>query len=105
MEQILSILVDNAMRYAPEQSTVHVVLDKQAKGCVLSVIDHGPGIPDSEKKKVFDRFYRGSQSRSDPNHFGLGLAVAQEISAIHGGQLWLTDTPGGGATFKVLLPY
>ena len=105
VKQILSILVDNALRYAPEKSTVHVSLDKQAKGCVLSVIDHGPGIPDSEKKKVFDRFYRGSRSRSDPNHFGLGLAVAQELSAIHGGNLWLSDTPGGGATFKVMLPY
>ena len=105
VKQILSILVDNALRYAPEKSTVHVALDKQAKGCVLSVIDHGPGIPDSEKKKVFDRFYRGSQSRSDPNHFGLGLAVAQELAAIHGGDLWLSDTPGGGATFKVMLPY
>ena len=104
VKQILSILVDNALRYAPEKSTVHVSLDKQAKGCVLAVIDHGPGIPDSEKKKVFDRFYRGSQSRSDPNHFGLGLAVAQELAAIHGGTLWLSDTPGGGATFKVFFP-
>ena len=105
VKQFLSILVDNALRYAPEKSTVHVALDKMAKGCVLSVVDHGPGIADSEKKKVFDRFYRGSQSRSDPNHFGLGLAVAQELSAIHGGSLWLSDTPGGGATFKVMLPY
>ena len=104
VKQILSILVDNALRYAPEKSTVHVSLDNQAKGCVLSVIDHGPGIPDSEKKKVFDRFYRGSQSRSDPNHFGLGLAVAQELAAIHGGTLWLSDTPDGGATFTVFFP-
>ena len=105
VKQVLSILVDNALRYAPENSTVHLSLEKQSKGCVLSVVDHGPGIADSEKKKVFDRFYRGSQSRSDPNHFGLGLAVAQELAAIHGGKLWLTDTPGGGATFKVMLPY
>ena len=105
VKQILSILVDNALRYAPEKSTVHVSLEKQSKGCLLSVIDHGPGIPDSEKKKVFDRFYRGSQSRTDPNHFGLGLAVAQELAAIHGGDLRLTDTPGGGATFTVMLPY
>ena len=105
VKQILSILVDNALRYAPEKSTVHVSLEKQSKGCLLSVIDHGPGIPDSEKKKVFDRFYRGSKSRTDPNHFGLGLAVAQELAAIHGGDLRLTDTPGGGATFTVMLPY
>jgi len=105
VKQILSILVDNALRYAPEKSTVHLCMEKQSKGCVMSVVDHGPGIPDSEKKKVFDRFYRGSQSRSDPNHFGLGLAVAQELAAVHGGRLWLTDTPGGGATFSVFLPY
>lgn len=105
VKQILSILVDNALRYAPEKSTVHLCMEKQSKGCVMSVVDHGPGIPDSEKKKVFDRFYRGSQSRSDPNHFGLGLAVAQELAAVHGGRLWLTDTQGGGATFSVFLPY
>ena len=104
VKQIMAILVDNALRYAPERSTIHLTVEQQSKGYVLSVADHGPGIGDSEKKKVFDRFYRGSQSRSDPNHFGLGLAVAQELSLVHGGQISVGDTPGGGATFKVFFP-
>ena len=104
IRQLLAILVDNALRYAPTGSAIQLSLEKQGRWCVLSVADQGPGIADGEKKKVFDRFYRGSQSRSDPNHFGLGLAVAQELAAIHSGRMAVTDTPGGGATFSVFFP-
>ena len=62
---------------------------------MLSVADQGPGVPDAEKKKIFDRFYRGSQSRTDPSHFGLGLSVAWELAAVHGGKISVSDTPGG----------
>ena len=104
IRQIVAILTDNALRYAPAGSTVVMKLRQHGSHCLLSVIDQGPGIPDSEKKKVFDRFYRGSASRSDPDHFGLGLSVAQELARIHGGEILLTDNPGGGADFTLILP-
>ena len=104
VKQILSILMDNALRYAPKGTAVTLLLRQQGTNCLICVIDRGPGIPDNEKKKVFDRFYRGSVSRSDPDHFGLGLSVAQELARVHGGQLLLSDTPGGGATFTLKLP-
>lgn len=66
IRQLLSILTDNALRYAPVGSAVLLSLVSQGRSCVLSVADQGPGVPDAEKKKIFDRFYRGSQSRTDP---------------------------------------
>lgn len=104
VRQMLAILADNALRYAPEGSAVTLKLETAEEGCLFRVIDHGPGISDSEKKRVFDRFYRGSASRSDPDHFGLGLSVALELARIHGGDVTVSDTPGGGATFTISLP-
>ena len=103
VRQMLAILTDNALRYAPMGTAVTLQLQTEENMCIFRVIDHGPGIPDSEKKRVFDRFYRGSASRSDPDHFGLGLSVAKELARIHGGDVTLTDTPDGGATFSITL--
>ena len=64
----------------------------------------GPGVPDADKRRIFDRFARGDPSRTDKAHFGLGLAVAAEIAALHGAGLQVQDTPGGGATFVVSWP-
>ena len=104
VRQMLTILTDNALRYAPEGSTVTLKLEAAGEGCRFYVSDHGPGIPDSEKQHVFDRFYRGSASRSNPDHFGLGLSVALELAKVHGGEVTVSDTPGGGATFTISLP-
>ena len=105
VRQMLAILTENALRYAPEGTTVTLQLDWSENTCMFRVIDHGPGIPDSEKKRVFDRFYRGSASRSDPDHFGLGLSVALELARVHGGNLTVNDTPDGGATFDIEMPW
>ena len=105
LRQILAIVTDNALRYAPGGSTVTWELRTGETGCSLRCMDHGPGIDDGEKKRVFDRFYRGSASRTDPNHFGLGLSVARELAALHGGSITAEDTPGGGATFCIVLPF
>ena len=68
------------------------------------VSDNGPGIPDTQKEIIFERFQRLDDSRKDKSHFGLGLPIAKEIISLHGGTLSLEDTPGGGATFRILLP-
>ena len=67
----------------------------------LAVQDHGPGIPDAEKARVFDRFYSADPSRTDKHNFGLGLSVAKELARLHHADLTVTDTPGGGAKFAV----
>ena len=83
---------------------MELILRVDEKYCRFTVTDHGPGIADPEKERVFDRFYRGNTSRSDPNHFGLGLSVARELARVHGGSVTVADTPGGGASFTITLP-
>lgn len=104
LRQLLTILVDNALRYAPAGSSIRLSAQAKGRHCLLSVADRGPGVTDAEKDRIFDRFYRGSESRADPSHFGLGLSVARELAAIHNGSITVTDTPGGGATFQITLP-
>ena len=63
----------------------------------------GPGVPDADKKRVFERFVWGENARNDPRHHGPGLAMAAELAALYGGRLWVQDT-SGGATFCMELP-
>ena len=110
LEQILSILIDNAMYYSsPEEYSNNMpVIELKAQAAkhhiAISVIDYGPGIPDEKKDMIFDRFFRGDLSRKDKSHFGLGLSVAKELACLHNGDLTLSDTPGGGCTFTLKLP-
>lgn len=103
IEQVLSILLDNALSYTPKQGSICLSLQTISDKLIFQISDNGPGIPDSEKEAVFDRFYRCDKSHKDKNHFGLGLCIAQEIVRMHKGKICLEDTPGGGATFQVIL--
>lgn len=103
MEQVLTILLDNALSYTPAGGTIRLSLQVISDKLIFQVADSGVGIPDSEKKAIFERFYRCDKSHNDKNHFGLGLSIAQEIVRMHKGKLWVEDTPGGGATFQVIL--
>lgn len=101
IKQLLGILLNNALVYSPPTSPVCLRASLTKNTVTLSVIDHGSGIPDAEKKLVFHRFYRCDKSRTDKSHFGLGLSVAREIAGAHNALLKVNDTPGGGATFSV----
>ncbi|MCD7761031.1 MAG: HAMP domain-containing histidine kinase [Clostridiales bacterium] len=101
--QLLSVLLSNALDHTPAGTAVELTARVEGSCAVLSVVDHGPGIPDGEKEAVFRRFYRAEQSRTDKGHFGLGLPIAQELARQLGGQLTLEDTPGGGASFSLRL--
>lgn len=104
ISQALAILIDNALTYVPEGGVIRLSARQEASSVALFVSDNGPGIPDSEKDSVFQRFYRSDTSRNDKQHFGLGLCIAKEIALLHHGTLTILDTPGGGATFKLKLP-
>lgn len=103
IEQVLSILLDNALSYTPSGGKIFLSLQSSSNQMILRVADTDIGIPDSEKKAVFDRFYRCDKSHKDKAHFGLGLCIAQEIIHLHKGRLWVEDTPEGGATFVIVL--
>lgn len=104
--QVLSILLDNAVSYTPAGGTVTLSLKPahRRNAVCFGVADTGPGIPDSEKPLVFDRFYRSSAGREAKNHFGLGLCIAHEVTTSMQGRLWVEDAPGGGAAFYFTLP-
>ena len=102
--QLLSILLDNAVSYSGQHSTISLQAEETKHSLSIAVIDHGPGIPDSEKALVFERFYRTDKSRNDKSHFGLGLSIAQELAHLHKGNLSVSDTEGGGCTFILKLP-
>ena len=102
--QLLSILLDNALSYVPAGGKISLSLKKEPGAAAISVTDNGPGIPDSEKESVFQRFYRSDNSRNDKQHFGLGLCIAREIALLHRGSLTVSDAPEGGAVFTLRLP-
>lgn len=104
LEQILGILIDNASHYSPEGSKIRLTAEIYPRQIVFSVIDHGPGIADKDKPYIYDRFFMVDKSRTERDHFGLGLCIAKELTEMHGGTIRLSDTPGGGCTFSVFLP-
>jgi two-component system, OmpR family, sensor kinase len=105
IRQVLTNLVNNAGRFAPKDSQVTVTVSSAEGKHRLSVTDHGDGIPSALREKVFDRFYRADNSRNrDTGGSGLGLAIAKSIVAAHGGEIWIEETSGGGATFILELP-
>lgn len=104
ISQLFSILLDNAGAYTPANGKVEISLNSDRNRFSFTVSDNGPGIPDSEKQRIFRRFYRCDQSRTDKNHFGLGLGIAKEIVTLHHGTIQVKDSPEGGAAFQLLLP-
>jgi len=99
IEQVLTILIDNAISYTPANGKVRLSLEAQGGKLKFKVQDNGSGISDHDKKMIFERFYRIEQSHTDKEHFGLGLSIAREIIRLHKGKLWVEDAPEGGAVF------
>jgi two-component system OmpR family sensor kinase len=100
-------LMGNAQRYSPVGSPIElgVGVDLRRKMGVIAIIDHGRGIPPQMRDKIFQRFWRADTSRTrETGGSGLGLAIVAAIVSSHGGIIEVDETPGGGATFRVLLP-
>jgi signal transduction histidine kinase len=101
--QILRILLDNALRHAPPREPVTVTLATTGAVTTIRVADAGPGVPESEREQIFERFRRGSTVGAGDGGFGLGLAIGRELARRMGGELRLE--PGGpGAAFALDLP-
>jgi two-component system sensor histidine kinase MprB len=92
-------LLHNAGKWSPDGGTVTV----RVRGGEIRVIDHGSGVRDEEKRRVFERFHRAADARDVPGS-GLGLAIVEQVAIDHGGSARVEDTPGGGATFIVRIP-
>ena len=96
-------LVTNAIAYAPERSTIHIEARPAAEHRVdLRVADEGPGIPEDDLPRVFERFYRVDKSRArDPGGTGLGLAIVKHLVELHGGSVRVENGANGGARFTI----
>jgi two-component system OmpR family sensor kinase len=109
LRQVLTNLLANAIRFSPEGAKVEVLMGElrgAEKGSVaLEVRDHGVGVPEELREKIFERFFRADNSRNrETGGSGLGLAIAKSIIDRHGGSIVASETPGGGATFRITLP-
>jgi signal transduction histidine kinase len=104
IDQLLSNLIGNAVKYAGESSVVEVTVTPSSGGSAhVQVHDEGPGIPADKLAMIFEPFQRIDDSGAKKG-LGLGLSIAREIALLHGGAIWVDSAPGRGATFHVRLP-
>lgn len=104
--ELLSILINNAVKYSPENKKIEVNLKKRKGKVIIEVTDEGSGITAKDIPYIFDRFYRADTSRnkSKTDGFGLGLSIAKSIVDIHNGDIKVESEVGKGSKFKILLP-
>lgn len=105
LAEALANLLGNAIKYTGEDKRIRLEAAQDEKNVLLRVIDNGPGIPQREHRKIFDKFYRIQDPVTrDIEGSGLGLAMVQHITQSHGGKITLASEPGKGATFTLVLP-
>jgi two-component system sensor histidine kinase KdpD len=110
LDQVLTNLIENAVRYTPPESPIDVCASGEGKQIILSVADRGPGVPPSELERIFDKFYRVQQRRSGGHVLassmgsGLGLAVCKGLVEANGGSIQAELREGGGLVVSVTLP-
>jgi two-component system OmpR family sensor kinase/two-component system sensor histidine kinase BaeS len=103
--QVLANLLTNANKYAPEGARVRLAASKVGDEVEFAVSDNGPGLGDEELEHVFDRFWRAESGETQAvGGTGLGLAIAKSLVELHGGAISADSEPGGGATFRFVLP-
>jgi len=103
IRQVISILLDNALKYTPEGGKVTVTVRETNGWAALEVSDTGVGIPEDQLPLIFERFYRADKARASSGA-GLGLSIARQIAEAHGGRIEVESTPGEGSKFTLLLP-
>ncbi|GHO42832.1 ATP-binding protein [Ktedonospora formicarum] len=107
MDQVITNLLENAVRYTPAGSPLEVSVEVVEHNVLVSIGDYGPGIPVDDLERIFDKFYRVLGTRrtsSSTMGTGLGLAVCRGLVEAHGGHIWAENRQGGGALFRFTLP-
>jgi signal transduction histidine kinase len=106
LHRMILNLLDNAARHTPEGATIELRLSRQGDDAVVEVADDGPGIPQTMRTQIFDRFVRGEgpADTARGTGTGLGLAIVSAVAASHGGTVEVTDSASGGALFRARIP-
>jgi PAS domain S-box-containing protein len=107
--QVTRNLLGNALKFSPAKTAIEVKLETKSlqdgrPGAIVSIRDHGPGIPEDEIDLIFDKFVQSSKTKSGAGGTGLGLSICTEIMRGHGGRVWAENHPDGGAVFYYELP-
>jgi K+-sensing histidine kinase KdpD len=102
VQQVLINMVENAAKYAPAESPIELSAIASDSEVTIEVADRGPGVPESHRELVFDKFYRVRESEG--GGVGLGLTICRAIVSAHGGRIWVSQRGGGGACFRFTLP-
>ena len=103
MTQVLLNLLDNAAKYSPEEAPIEIQGKQTGNEVVLSILDQGIGIPETDLPKVFDKFYRTPLTRGISG-IGLGLSISKGIVEAHGGRIWAENRPSGGSVISLAMP-
>jgi len=103
VERMLENLLSNAARHTPAGGGIWLRVERTDGGFLLAVEDEGPGVPDALKESVFEAFRRGPDADATSGS-GIGLSLVARFAELHGGRAWVQDRPGGGASFRVVLP-
>jgi K+-sensing histidine kinase KdpD len=102
LQILVNNLLENAIKYSPKEGTIECRFQKKNKTILLQVMDEGPGVPDDEKKRVFEKFYRiGNETTRTTKGTGLGLYLCKKIVEDHGGHIKVVDNLNGGSNFMV----
>lgn len=107
IEQLLSNLLENAVKFTPAGGRVEVGIHREGQQVIIEVHDTGPGLAGDDLERVFERFYRADSARThdeDSTGTGLGLSIVKAIAEVHGGEVRALNSPEGGAHFRVMLP-
>jgi K+-sensing histidine kinase KdpD len=107
IDQVLTNVLENALRYSPAHSPLDVSIHFAASEVIIRIADRGPGIPAEDLERIFDKFYRVMGRQSSPEYppgSGLGLAICKGVVEAHGGRIWAEQRPGGGSLFSIALP-
>ena len=103
-ERVLINLIENAIEYSPVDGKVLIKLSIKDYSLIFEISDQGPGVSDTDKERIFERFVRLDQTRHQFEGSGLGLAIVKWAVEAHGGLVKLTDNETSGSVFKVSIP-
>jgi signal transduction histidine kinase len=105
LRQALHNVLDNAAKFSRGEKKIDIAVSRQPEGVEIAVEDRGIGIPESEQKKIFEKFYRGKRAASvSPTGTGLGLTLVKHIMEAHGGEVVIRSQPGKGTRVGLILP-